>query len=107
MVAYLEAAGQGGALEDRDWAVGVELVDLSARVAGEVMMVVAARLLEARGLVGQVHGADVAPLDQGVQVAVDGGEAEAKVVGSRALEDLLGRHRSVRLFQGLQDGTPL
>lgn len=107
MVTDVEAAGQCRPLQDRDGAVRVEFVNLTAGVAREVVMVVLAGLLEARRLVGQVHGARVTALDQGVQVAVDGGQAEPGVVSSSALEYLLRRQRSGRLFQGLQDGTPL
>lgn len=107
MVTDVEAAGQCRPLQDRDGAVRVEFVNLTAGVAREVVMVVLAGLFEARRLVGQVHGGCVTSFDQGVQVAVDSGQAEPGVVSSSAFENLLRRQRSRRLFQGLQDGTPL
>ena len=107
VIVDLEAAGQGHALEDGHRAGRVQLEDLAAALAAEVVVVPAAGTLVAGRLVRQVDGHDVAVLGEDGQVAVHGGEAEAGVVGGGALEHLLRREGAGGLVEGLQDGAAL
>src|SRR5690606_6693683 len=107
-VAHLEPAGKRRALEDRDGAGRVELVDAAAVLAAEVVVVRGALgLVAGCRLVRQVHDGHLAALRQGAQVAVHGRQAQAGVVPRGALEHLLGRQRAGRLLQRPQDRPAL
>ena len=89
MITHPETPWQGGALQHGDRAIGVELEDLAAAFAGEVIVMIAPGTLEAGRLVGQMNGADEALGLHSVEIAVDRSQTEAAVIAGGALQHLL------------------
>ena len=75
MAGELEAAGDGGG-HGRKGAAG-QVVDAAAVATVKVMVVAFAGDLVAGGFTGDLHGGEPALRDEGVDVAVDGSNADA------------------------------
>lgn len=70
----------------------------------EVVVVFFAGDFVAGGLTGKVHGDEPAFFDQRLDVAVDGGDAEAGDFFRGLLQDFLRAHRAATLQEDLADG---
>ena len=84
-----------------------ERLDLAARVADEVMMMLAVdmRRLEAGDPVAQLDPLDELQLDELVERAVDAGDPDRPAVGANPVEDLL-RRAAAGLLAQMLDHTP-
>ena len=87
-------------------AAAVELVDLSAAPAVEVVVVGLGEFITRR-FAGDLDGRDFARFDQQFERAVDGGETQGIKVLGREVEDLLWRDRGTGLGDGIADRGPL
>src|SRR5947208_3514975 len=83
-----------------------ERLDLAARVAHDVVMVLAARVsgLVARGAGAEVDLLDEALVDEQVERAVDARDPDAAVVRAELVEDLLRGEAAVLPGEELDDG---
>ena len=81
--------------------------DLFAGAATEVVMVALADEFVAGGFAAQVDGDQRAGSDQGAQVAIDGGDAEAGDVGAGGVEDFLRAERAGDPAEDPEDGAAL
>jgi hypothetical protein len=86
---------------------GVHIEDALTLPALEVVVMGVARGLEARVLARQVHGAQLALLHQPLEVAVDGGDAQARHLLLCRLQHLLRQQRACRRHDGLANGGAL
>lgn len=57
------------------------VIDLTASLAMEVVVMIQVGSFVARGLPGHINGNDVAFLDQTLKSTIDGGDAQARNVG--------------------------
>jgi len=86
------------------------LVHVEHPVAGGALEMVVVRLAPgfvARAVAGQGDSAHLLRIDQQLQVAVNGGQAQGRHFGLRGGQHFLGRERALRVFDGAADGTAL
>ena len=96
-----EASGElGAALGD----AAFEVVELAALVALEMMMVGFAGQLVAGGVAGELDGLQPAFLHERLDVSVDGGDAERRMVLLGGAENFFGRERTPGRCEGFADG---
>lgn len=100
----LEACGHGRIDDDR---AALDFENLFAGAATEVVMVALADEFVASGFAAEVDGDQLAGFDQGVEMAIDGGDAEAGDVGSGGIEDFLWSERAGDAVEDLEDGAAL
>ena len=100
----LEACGDRRIDADR---ATVDFKDLFAGAATEVVMVALADEFVAGGFAAHLDGDEGTGFDQGVEVAIDGGDAEAGDVGAGGVEDFLRAERPSDAVEDLEDGTAL
>jgi hypothetical protein len=100
----LEACGHGGIDDDR---AALDFEDLFAGAAAEVMMVALADEFVAGGFAAEVDGDERAGLDQGVEVAIDDGDAEARHVGLGGSENFLRSEGPGDAVEDAEDGAAL
>lgn len=98
MVFDREAAGERDALQDRDRAGGIELKDVFAAFAAEVVMVSLSGDLEAGTFAGETHQGHLARRLERAQVAVDRRQTETGVVGAGRVQNLLRGQRAGSVF---------
>lgn len=84
-----------------------KLKDPAAEAAEEVVVMLPARGLVARGFAGKGHRGEKALLHQALQGAVHGGQAQGGHLLPGEFQDLLGGKGAARLEEGLPDGPPL
>jgi hypothetical protein len=95
--------GAAGEVEGTDF----EVVDVLAAAALEVIVMTEAGALVAGLAIGEDYGADALGVEQEVEGAVNGGDAEAAEDGLGAVEDLLDGYGTLGLGDGQEDGIAL
>lgn len=100
------AAGDDGAAGEVQGA-DFEVVYVLAAAALEVVVMAEAGSLVAGLAVWEDDGLDAAGLEQEIECAVNGGDAEAAERGKRAIQDLLDGDGPLRLGDGLENGIAL
>jgi len=102
--------GEAGREEGVDaGGAALDIEDAVAASAVEVMVVVFGGLeaFVAWGLAGDVDGDDLLGLDEALEVAVDGGDAEVGDVAPGEVEDLGGAQWSLGVVESTSDGVAL
>jgi hypothetical protein len=85
----------------------LQVVDVLAAAALEVIVMTEAGALVAGLAVGEDNGLDAVRLEQEIEGAIHGGDAEAAEGLTCACKDLLDRDRAFRLGDGFEDGIAL
>lgn len=85
----------------------MEFEDLPAGAAMEMVMVFLAGEFVVGDLAGEFDGGEPAFVEQHLNVAIDGGDAESGVFAGGELEDFVGVERAVSGEEGGPDGATL
>ena len=84
----------------------MDVENLFTPVAHKMVMMVG-RAFKTCGLVGQMHGGHQPFFDQGVEVAINGGQVEMGNSRLRRLQDFLGQQGPLGAAENLLDGAAL